>query len=306
MRDLAAPERDRSFGLVVQVLPGFESRGIPMSDDVWGSLNHHDASPASSGEKGGLNSITNGRPGLAGPLAQSLLGRGTGTVFEVASGKANHGGVGSWKGKSGNSHFFGIEMAYAGINSPFEPMPHHVIDAAARWHASRAKAFGYSAEMVCQHFEYAEPHGRKVDLLRAALVGVGGVDGFRNLVQFYIDHPPFEAVEIPKVPYKLNRVLRFGMDDKDTPGNRIIFRCEQLLVWNANKYGYPTHNPGKVDGKFTILTADSVNSFRHWWWENIDSKRPKNERHMQGPEGFVIGQKVYDALNFAAVVPLAA
>lgn len=302
MRDLKAPERDRSYGLVVVVEPGFETRGKEMSPDIYGSLNHHDASPASSGPRGGLGSIINGRPGLAGPLAQSLLERGTGVVHEVASGKANHGGVGEdFHGRSGNSHFFGIEVAYAGILNPFENLPFHVFDAMCRWHASRARAFGYSAAEVLQHFQYARPRGRKVDLLLKALELHGGLARFGQLVQFYIDHPPYEQVQVPKVDYKLNRVLGVGMKDADTPGNRIIFRCEQLLLWNANKHGYPGHNPGRVDGVFTTQTAVSVDAFRHWWWKHIDLPRPARERHFNGPSGTFIGRKTYDALVFAAV-----
>lgn len=301
MRDLAAPERDRSFGLTVQVLPGFSTRGKEMSPDIFGSINHHDASSPSNGEKGGLGTVTNGRPGLPGPLAQSLLGRGTGRVYEVASGKANHGGIGSWRGHSGNSHFFGIEVAYSGLINPFEDFPFHIFDAAARWHASRAHAFDYSAQEVCQHFEYAEPEGRKVDLLLKAMVLHGGVDRFRQLIQSYIDHPPFKAVEVPKVDYKLDRILGVGMSDSQTPGNRIIFRCEELLTWNAVKHGFPGHRPGRIDGKFTTATAESVDAFRHWWWEHIDLPRPKSQRHFGGPSGQTIGRKVYDALVFAAV-----
>jgi len=74
---------------------------------------HHTAGPL-TGIMPSLGVVTNGRPDLAGPLAQLCLGR-DGTYFVVAAGRANHAGAGDWQGiTSGNTNFIGIEAEITG------------------------------------------------------------------------------------------------------------------------------------------------------------------------------------------------
>src|SRR2546426_643173 len=77
---------------------------------------------ARTGNMPSLGIITNGRPGLSGPLAQLGLGR-DGTFFVVAAGRANHAGAGEWQGeKNGNGNFIGIEAENTGLAND-QPWP---------------------------------------------------------------------------------------------------------------------------------------------------------------------------------------
>jgi len=81
---------------------------------VRGVMCHHTAGPK-NGIMPSLGVVTDGRPGLAGPLSQLCLGR-DGTYFVVAAGLAFHAGAGQWQGiTSGNSSFIGIEAENTGI-----------------------------------------------------------------------------------------------------------------------------------------------------------------------------------------------
>jgi peptidoglycan hydrolase-like protein with peptidoglycan-binding domain len=112
-----------------------------------------------------LGIVTDGRPGLSGPLAQLGLGR-DGTYYVVAAGRAFHAGPGNWQGiASGNSSFIGIEAENTGLTSGpnAEPWPTVQLDAYRRGAAAILKRIGADAKMCCGHKEYALPHGRKSD-----------------------------------------------------------------------------------------------------------------------------------------------
>jgi len=147
-------------GLKVAEQPGWRSRGRGEMGTVKGVMCHHTAGPA-HGIMPSLGIITNGRPDLAGPLAQLGLGR-DGTYFVVAAGRCNHAGRGVWQGFSnGNMNFIGIEAENAGTAS--DPWPAVQMDAYRRGVAAILKKIGANAIMCCGHKEYALPHGRKGD-----------------------------------------------------------------------------------------------------------------------------------------------
>src|ERR1041385_5319638 len=101
-------------GLKVAEQPGWRTRGRGDVGPTKGVICHHPAGPP-TGIMPSLGTITNGRPGLTGPLAQLGLGR-DGTFFVVAAGRANHAGAGDWQGVStGNSSFIGIEAENTGF-----------------------------------------------------------------------------------------------------------------------------------------------------------------------------------------------
>jgi hypothetical protein len=72
---------------VVEV-DGWRSRGHGGMDTLEGVVLHHTAGPA-SGDYPSLRVVRDGRPGLAGPLAQLGLAR-SGTIFVIAAGLSYH------------------------------------------------------------------------------------------------------------------------------------------------------------------------------------------------------------------------
>jgi hypothetical protein len=147
-------------GLKVAEQPGWRSRGRGEMGPVKGVMCHHTAG-STKGIMPSLGVITNGRPDLAGPLAQLGLGR-DGTYFIVAAGRCNHAGRGMWQGLSnGNLNFIGIEAENTGLAS--DPWPTVQMDAYRRGVAAILKKIGANSIMCCGHKEYALPHGRKDD-----------------------------------------------------------------------------------------------------------------------------------------------
>jgi Putative peptidoglycan binding domain/N-acetylmuramoyl-L-alanine amidase len=151
-------------GLKVAEQPGWRTRGRGDIGTIRGVMCHHTNGPR-TGIMPSLGIVTNGRPDLAGPLAQLCLGR-DGTFFIVAAGRANHAGIGNWQGiTTGNSSFIGIEAENTGfLTGPdAEPWPDVQIDAYRRGVAAILKKIGANAIMCCGHKEYALPQGRKDD-----------------------------------------------------------------------------------------------------------------------------------------------
>jgi peptidoglycan hydrolase-like protein with peptidoglycan-binding domain len=156
------PEILVKAGLKVAEQPGWRTRGRSDMAKVHGVICHHTAGPA-SGNMPSLGIITNGRPGLNGPLAQLGLGR-DGTFFVIAAGRANHAGAGFWKGfTTGNSSFIGIEAENSGV--PSDKWPKVQMDAYQRGVAAILQKIGADEGMCCGHKEYALPKGRKPDPL---------------------------------------------------------------------------------------------------------------------------------------------
>jgi N-acetylmuramoyl-L-alanine amidase/Putative peptidoglycan binding domain len=147
-------------GLKVAEVPGWRTRGRGDMGPVKGVICHHTAGPA-QGNMPSLGVVTNGRPDLAGPLAQLALGR-DGTFYVVAAGRANHAGLGSWQGlTAGNFNFIGIEAENTGV--PTDDWPPVQMDAYARGVAAILTKIGAPGLMCAGHKEYALPKGRKTD-----------------------------------------------------------------------------------------------------------------------------------------------
>jgi hypothetical protein len=149
----------KDAGLKVAEVPGWESRGRADMGRVAGVICHHTAGPL-QGNMPSLNILVHGRRDLAGPLSQLGLGR-DGTYYVIAAGRANHGGVGEWKGISGNSRFIGIEAENTGLAN--DPWPEVQMDAYRRGVAAILRQLGAGPEFCVGHKEYARPLGRKPD-----------------------------------------------------------------------------------------------------------------------------------------------
>lgn len=306
-RDLDLPRRHALMGVPVIVAANFATAGKPTYTPK-AALDHHTAGPK-TGVAPSLGVVMNGRSDLAGPLCNTLQDRND-VAREIASGKANHGGYGHWNGVTGNSNLFGLEVEYSGDIS--EPFSAHRFDIMCRIQAGAALD-RYDADMLALHLEYAEPHGRKIDFLLAALEPFGGAEGMRNRTQWYIDHPPGLApvIKKPIIP-RLVKTLRVGM--VDDPSNPIIRHVEDLVTWNAVKRGHPTENSGQRDGKFTkgrTSTASGLIYFRRWFYDLQsfagvpEAKRVFKTREFPGVSKgdysqVVVGPKMLAALEWAA------
>lgn len=155
MRDTGIADRLRAFGLNVVEVAGWQSRGSD-SFNPKGSVDHHTAGPA-SGNAPSLGICINGRAGLAGPLCNVLVARDN-TCYVIAAGRANHAGLGGWRGLSGNSSVYGVERENVGYGDR-EPWREDQTDTAARVHAALLQ--GKNVSYLCEHKEWAPT--RKID-----------------------------------------------------------------------------------------------------------------------------------------------
>ncbi|MBL8926331.1 MAG: N-acetylmuramoyl-L-alanine amidase [Pseudonocardia sp.] len=161
----------RRAGLPAQEVAGWQTRGHGPMSSVSCVVLHHTAGPA-TGEAPSLATVTTGRPGLAGPLAQLVLGR-SGTWYVVAAGLSYHAGV-VFEPWQGNAHAIGIEAEATGVDA-WPPAQYASYVAGAR---ALADYYGVPYSRVLGHREVAAPAGRKVDpnldlaAFRAALSNV--------------------------------------------------------------------------------------------------------------------------------------
>lgn len=163
----ALPEAMRDFGVEVVEVAGCYGRGPAYPRPPIMGVDHWTVG-AARGEAPSLAICTYGRPDLRGPLCGVLRGRRTNgriRAFFVADGISNNAGRGSWPTTSGrtatgNADTFGLEVEYR----PYaEPIRDEDLDVDARIHAAAAQVCGYTPADVAGHWEYATPHGRKVD-----------------------------------------------------------------------------------------------------------------------------------------------
>lgn len=152
-------------GMTVDEILGWQTRG--RTDlDPHGSVDHHTAGPR-AGVQPSLGTVINGRSDLPGPLCNVHLPREESLRCNlVAAGKANHAGLGGWKGLSGNSSVWGLEVEHCGY--PDEPLSAMRRDGMVRIHAAFAYVSGFDPTVyTCQHYEWAPT--RKIDFCRPLL-----------------------------------------------------------------------------------------------------------------------------------------
>lgn len=150
------PSRLAEAGLKVELVPGWETRGYEPFNPG-GAVCHWTAGPRGTTGRPSLKICTFGREGLPGPLCNVYLDR-NGVAVVVAAGRANHAGVGGWRGLTGNSSVFGTEAESGGDGdwTPAQRIAYPKINAAY------ARIGGFGAEMVCGHNEWAP--SRKIDI----------------------------------------------------------------------------------------------------------------------------------------------
>jgi GH24 family phage-related lysozyme (muramidase) len=157
-------------GVPVVYVVGWEGRSTgtrPVLDPA-GVVIHHTATRSYDYDYPSLGIVRDGRSDLPGPLSQFGLGRHTGTVYVIASGKANHAGPGGWNGLSGNASVWGIEAENDGIGEEWSDVTlrNYVLLCAAL-----ARHTGFGPENVCCHREWTsakiDPTGIDGDWFRA-------------------------------------------------------------------------------------------------------------------------------------------
>lgn len=167
-RLLDLPDALRDQGVEPVIVDGFATRGIAFEGNPRIHLFHWTAGPA-TGVTPSLRTVTYGRgePNpLPGPLCQVLQSREGGTkpdkAYCVASGQANHAGVGVWSGvTSGNRNGTGNEIEWSG---PGEVFPQNRYETTVRIGAAfQSLNPNPDGKWCCNHREYATPIGRKID-----------------------------------------------------------------------------------------------------------------------------------------------
>lgn len=154
-RDTGIADRLRAAGLQVSEVSGWRTRGST-GFHPRGVVTHHTAG-SSRGNAPSLNVCVHGRRDLPGPLCHVMVARDN-TCFVIAAGTANHAGRGGWRGLSGNSSVYGVEVENVGTAA--ESWRPDQVDTMAR--VAAALAGGHiSADMCCLHKEWAP--GRKPD-----------------------------------------------------------------------------------------------------------------------------------------------
>lgn len=172
-----------SFGVEVEEYPGWEGNGADPFEPVV-LVGHHTAS-APPTEMPSLGTILNGRPDLAPPLANALIGR-SGRFLCTASGRANHAGSGSYKGVAGNTFALGYEVENAGTGEVWsQPL---IMRGYVCGVAGGLAMMGRDASYFCRHAEWAGP--RKIDPWGPWWDGhrwEQDADHFRELVQITLN-----------------------------------------------------------------------------------------------------------------------
>lgn len=165
----------RAAGLDVVEVRGWKTRGHGPLSSVKTIVCHHTAGPR-TGNMPSLNVVTNGRPGLKGPLCNLGLAR-DGTVYVVAAGLAYH--AGQVRNSSyGNAYSIGIEAEATGVSS----WPEVQMAAYAKLCAALVDAYGLTTSRVLGHKEVCYPVGRKSDPNFS-------MASFRSRVQKVLDAP---------------------------------------------------------------------------------------------------------------------
>jgi hypothetical protein len=221
--DVDIANRLREAGLRVVEVNGWKSRGAT-SFNPHASVNHHTAG-GSRGTAPSLGICVNGRPDLSGPLCNVMQSRepdGNDIFYVIAAGKANHAGPGGWRGVTGNSGAFGLEIEHTGIS----PLPEARQRLAARCHAALGKG-RFDERSVCQHSEWATPPGRKTD----AATGVDP-NQFRAWVGMAIRKP----VPPPAIPVTERKVFPGMFMIGTTDGKYHLLTATHHQVISAEEY----------------------------------------------------------------------
>lgn len=205
--DTGLADRIRAKGVRVVEVDGWKTRGSTTYEPLL-ALWHHTAG-AAGGAVPSLATCIYGRPGLPGPLCQTMQSRepdGNDVAYVIAAGRANHSGVGIWRGISGNSKAFGLEVEHTGTS--VQPERRHEIT--ARILAAGLEGGSRDARNCCRHAEYATPPGRKIDFAVAAFPW--NAEGMRDRVAYWIGRTEEDDVTPQQMDELVERSARRTME----------------------------------------------------------------------------------------------
>lgn len=192
-------------GYPVVEVGGWRARGHGGMRVLEGVVCHHTAGPK-VGNMPSLGVITNGRAGLAGPLANYGLGR-DGTIYVVAAGCAWHAGASAWAGFYDlNDEFLGIEAEDDG-DGQWTPAQ---FDCYPRLVASILFYCRRTGERATGHKECCLPKGRKPDPAGIDMVAL------RNRADFLL-HDPLQRIPRFSNPPTPAKKKDHGMQDIVVP-----------------------------------------------------------------------------------------
>lgn len=281
MRDLQLPNRIRAKAVPAVLVAGWETRGrdgggFP-SFAPKGAVNHHTAG-SSRGATPSLNTNIYGRPAdnLPGPLAPIMQSREDNLIdkaYVIAVGKCNHGGVGSWTGSGGtmdsNYESHGLEIEHVGTG----PVHAARLETAARIVAAMVEGTpARAADMVCQHFEYALPKGRKIDFFNLAPPLSAHL--FRERVRYWIGRTTTRPVN-PLDPFAPAGSTPPPQEDEDVPWFKRVLGPGvgvRVVTGEGAVAGFP--NPTEAAEFINTLKASGYDQGKDLVWaENDDWKR---------------------------------
>lgn len=174
--DKGIADRLRKAGLSVKEVEGWKTRGNRSGSHFYPACHviHHTAgAPPSYGMTPSLRICIYGRSDLPGPLCNWYLGYDN-NAYVIAAGAANHAGRGGWKGVSGNSRSWGVEVEHPGTYA----LDSERAELVARGVAAVIQGT-IDESMVCQHKEWNP--AQKIDLATSPTAG-----WFRTRVGHYL------------------------------------------------------------------------------------------------------------------------
>lgn len=189
----------RNAGLTVVEVDGWKTRGRPASTGGFnpkGVLCHHTATGPSSKNDSVVKLLVNGRSDLPGPLCQFGLGR-DGTVYLVASGRANHAGKAKQStpmpAGDGNDLYYGIEAFNNGVGE--------------KWSEKQMTAYALLCAVLCVKFTkngYGTVRGHKETSVTGKIDPTFSMPDFRKSVEAKIKSltvvKPLPSLSGPKAP----------------------------------------------------------------------------------------------------------
>ena len=195
----------RRTGLDVVEVKDWQTRGHGGFVAVDGVVDHHTAGPV-EGDYPSLTTVTRGRVGLAGPLANLGIGR-TGRVFVIAAGVAWHAGQVKAVTYS-NPRRIGIEVEATGRDGVPTDWPPVQLDALARVNAACALEWHFDEGDCLGHKEVCWPAGRKIDPHPISMDAVRA--GTARAIAWLSDVTRGEPRQPPVVPSGPRPVLSAG------------------------------------------------------------------------------------------------
>lgn len=229
-------------GLPLCPVDGWQGRGRELTT-INGIVAHHTATPASTPDGSVAKLLRDGRPDLAGPLAQLGLDR-QGRYWLIADGKCNHNGHGMWGNQA-----LGIEAFNNGKGEP--------------WSALQLGAYVKGCAAILRHLGQNEGHvqaHRETDPLRK--VDPVGIDmnEFRRKVAALLHSSPhpseddvfeYRIVTIPAVNDK-----GFQFQGHDVNNVELgLFHEDVNVTIKANDNGAPVKaivQPYAYNGKLAL------------------------------------------------------